>query len=373
MAAPVFISYSHHDKEFVLRLALDLEERGTEVWIDQGDIQGGEQWRQSIARGVGGCQAFVLVISPDSIRSPWVQQELNTAFQYGKPVVPLIYRKTKIPPELNTQLERFQILNFSRGGYAENRADLETALTRHGVALQAVRELSAAERAERRRQRLGVPVKTQWGAVFSRIPGWAFAWGLGWAIFWIVLLIFMSIISKSPIKNVVAFPIGGLVGGFIAGLLAGLFTMIALRRNAGSIHWKHMSSAVRIWGIVGPIATVAAGFLTVLLFNPSSVATQAAPSCANLSPGDCFSAGLSSAIGSAFAVGILLVLLMIFYILATLFVIGALAGWLAVRHIRRLEPGILGRQAIWVVVGWGGSAILATIATIIAIGVLQPK
>jgi hypothetical protein len=373
MTAPVFISYSHHDKEFVLRLALDLEERGTQVWIDQGDIQGGEQWRQSIAQGVGGCQAFVLVISPESIRSPWVQQELNAAFQYSKPVVPLIYRKTQIPRDLNTQLERYQILNFSQGGFAENRADLETALTRHGVALHAARELSPAERAERRRQRLGVPVGTQWSAVFSRIPGWALAWGLGWAVFWIVLLIFMTIVAKSEIKNVVAFPIGGLAGGFIAGLLAGLFTMLALRRNAGSIHWRHMSSAIRIWGIVGPIGTVAAGLLTIALFNPSSVVTSAAPSCANLSPGDCFAAGVGHAIGSSLAVGFTLALLMILYILATLFVIGAIAGWLAVRHIRRLEPGILGRQAIWVIIGWGGSAILATIATVIAISALQPK
>lgn len=65
----LFISYSRRDQEFVLRLATDLQDRGAQVWIDQGDIQGGEQWRESIAKGVQGCQAFVLVVSPDSINS----------------------------------------------------------------------------------------------------------------------------------------------------------------------------------------------------------------------------------------------------------------------------------------------------------------
>ena len=46
MAQEVFISYSHRDDEFVLRLASDLEDRGASVWIDRGNIQGGEQWRR---------------------------------------------------------------------------------------------------------------------------------------------------------------------------------------------------------------------------------------------------------------------------------------------------------------------------------------
>jgi uncharacterized membrane protein YeaQ/YmgE (transglycosylase-associated protein family) len=41
-----------------------------------------------------------------------------------------------------------------------------------------------------------------------------------------------------------------------------------------------------------------------------------------------------------------------FYSLIAFLMIGTVAGWLAVRHIRRLEPGILGRQAIWVIISY---------------------
>ena len=40
-------------------------------------------------------------------------------------------------------------------------------------------------------------------------------------------------------------------------------------------------------------------------------------------------------------------------------VVGLVAGAVAVRRIRRLEPGILGRQAAWVVIGWGLGAVVA--------------
>jgi hypothetical protein len=357
MSGDVFVSYSRRDQEFVLRLVRDLEDRKALAWIDQGDIQGGEQWRQSIAVGVQSCKVFVLVVSPDSIKSAYVAEELALAFQYRKPVIPLIYRRTTIPAILSAQLQNYQFLDFRRGGYAQNLADLIGALARQGVTLQT----DAGQSAQRRHERLGAPIKTPWGAVFSRIPGWAFAWGLGWAIFWLVLPIVLSIVAKSEIKNFAALPIGGFVGGVSGGLLAGLFTMLALRHHAISIRWKHMSPSIRTWGLVGPIGAIVAG---VVAFAGLSAA--APPSCTGLSFGDCLGKAFGTAIGTA----ILTVLVALFYSLIAVFAIGAVAGWLAVRHIRRLEPGILGRQAIWVLIGWGGGAIASALVTLTAISML---
>lgn len=357
MAQEVFISYSHRDDEFVLRLAADLEDRGASVWIDRGNIQGGEQWRRSIATGVQACKAFALVVSPDSIDSQYVAEELALAFQHRKPIVPLLYRKTNIPAMLKAQLDAYQFLDFGKGGYAQNLADLVAALTRHGVALQAAPD----EMARRRRERLGAPVKTPWGAVIGRIPGWAFAWGIGWAIFWLVLPIALSILAGSEFKNLAAAPVGGFAGGIAGGLLAGFFTMLALRRNAISIRWKHMSRSIRIWGLYAPIGVIVAGALVMLLFNPDAILGNT-PECSQAGLAECLVEGFGYALASGIAAGFMLVLTIIFYALVAVFGLGLIAGWLAVRHIRRLEPGILGRQAIWVVLGWGGGAVLAAIA-----------
>lgn len=69
-------------------------------------------------------------------------EELALALKQRKPIIPLVYRKTDIPAMLNAQLEGFQFLDFRKGGYAQNLADLVTALERHGVSLHAARELS---------------------------------------------------------------------------------------------------------------------------------------------------------------------------------------------------------------------------------------
>ena len=97
MPGDVFVSYSRKDEEFVLRLVNDLEDRHALAWIDRGNIHGGEQWRASIQSGIRDAKAFVLVISPNSIASPNVGEEVGLALQLGIPIIPLVYRRACIP------------------------------------------------------------------------------------------------------------------------------------------------------------------------------------------------------------------------------------------------------------------------------------
>jgi len=364
----VFISYSHRDEEFVLRLSTDLENRGAQVWLDRGDIQGGEQWRRSIERGVQACAAFLLVISPDAIGSKYVAEEIGYALRYRKAIFPLVYRRTNIPEAISRQLEGFQFLDFTQGGYATNLTDLLLGLQRLGVPLHAAQELSPSELAERRRQRLGAPVRAQWGAAFLRIPGWALAWAIGWALLFTVLLVINAYFNE-PSNTIIAWPVGGFAGGLLGGLVAGIFTMFALRHNAVSIGWKHMSSAIRIWGLIGPIACAGVIAATLAFYEPN-IASQA-PDCSTLGLGECFAAGFAYAIGAGIAYGLALAFVMILLVLLAVFLLGALAGWLAVRRIRRLEPGILGRQSFWVISGWGIGATVAVIAAVTVMAFLE--
>jgi hypothetical protein len=47
-----------------------------------------------------------------------------------------------------------------------------------------------------------------------------------------------------------------------------------------------------------------------------------------------------------------------------------LAGWLIVRHVRTLEPGITSRQGWSVSTGWGCGAIVAAAVTLLVIGLI---
>lgn len=366
MSGSIFISYSRQDQEFVFKLANDLESRGGKVWLDQADIRGGTQWRQSIAKGIQQSSAFLLLISPDSMKSEYVNVELEIAEEQGKPIFPLIYRRTDIPDNLS----RFQFIDFTQGGYQKNLTDLLSGLSIQGIEFHDAPELTADEQASRRRELMGAPVKVRWGTVLKKIPGWAFAWGLGWGIYWIVMAIFIAYTNDDLPDGIFFLPFGGFLGGLIAGLLAGFITMMALRHNAANIAWKHMKSSIRIWGLVGPVGSIIAGWLALALFNYESINLMAGIDCADAGLTDCIGEMVGGFVGTLFLGIIVIAFLIIGYVLLTIFVLGLISGWLAVRHIRRLEPGILGKQAIWVVIGWGISAPLAAIIPLVIVSSL---
>lgn len=357
MSDQIFISYARRDQEFVFKLATDLELRGGRVWLDQADIQGGEQWRHSITSAIAQSGAFLLVISPDSIDSQYVRLELEIAEQHGKSIFPLIYRRASIPENLS----RFQFIDFTQGGYQKNLADLLAGLNDQEIKFQHAPELSAEQQSVRRRELMGAPISVSWGTVLKKIPGWALAWGLGWSIFWIVFTVLLML-SDSAGAELLLLPVSGFLGGLIAGFIAGLFTMIALRHHAVNISWKHMKSSIRIWGLVGPIGTAIAFGLVILFVD---VVAVDAPESDNIveAIGAVFAAGLASGILTA----VVMAIAFIVYSLIAFTIIGAVAGWFAVRHIRRLEPGILGKQAIWVIIGWAISAPLSAILSLILV------
>jgi formylglycine-generating enzyme required for sulfatase activity len=87
--AHIFVSYSHKDTEYAHALARHLQEMGFEVWIDER-LDYGAQWPQELQKQLDSCSAFLLIMSPRSYASDWVQSELQRARRKMKPVFPLL-------------------------------------------------------------------------------------------------------------------------------------------------------------------------------------------------------------------------------------------------------------------------------------------
>lgn len=96
----LFISYSRTDSDFVRRLADDLRQAGYTVWVDITGVRGGEQWVREIDEGVRGCDAFIVVVSPESMDSQWVMREVILALNQGKQTLPLLWRDADLPVNL---------------------------------------------------------------------------------------------------------------------------------------------------------------------------------------------------------------------------------------------------------------------------------
>ena len=358
MSRDIFISYSRRDQEFVTRLASDLNAHVAGVWFDQSTIQAGQKWHDAIIEGIRECKAFILVLSPDAVESHWVREEVNKALELNKTIFPVIYRPTKWTGEFESLVRDIQTLDLRSGSYTDNFQKLVDGLIEAGAARPEGYE----------RPFLRQPTEPDLGLVVSKIPGWAFAWSLGWILFWIIVLIALAILVASQGKlggddliNFAVILLSAGIGGFLGGLLAGLLTMLALRPNAPSISWKHMSPTIRIWGISGPLGMVVSFIITAVMIAVGAISVQHQElSCTGIR--QCISAALAGAIGETIGLILLLLGVLLLFMILAWFLTGMFAGWLAVRHIRRLEPGITGRQGWSVSAGWGCGSIVAAAA-----------
>jgi formylglycine-generating enzyme required for sulfatase activity len=76
----VFVSHHHSPDEdrFTARLVADLIAAGADVWVDDQGITS-EDFVRKISEGLAGRQWLVLVMTPASVASPWVQREVGAA------------------------------------------------------------------------------------------------------------------------------------------------------------------------------------------------------------------------------------------------------------------------------------------------------
>src|SRR5688572_24898854 len=85
----IFISYNRSDTEYAHQLADALQKRGFNVWID-ARLDYGTQWPQEIQKQLDACDAFIVIMTPRSFESEWVQSELQRAKRKLKPIFPLL-------------------------------------------------------------------------------------------------------------------------------------------------------------------------------------------------------------------------------------------------------------------------------------------
>lgn len=86
----VFISYSREDFGFAEFVAAKLRERGAEVFIDYASLLAGENWISRIGKEIKQRDYVVLILSPRSVISNWVQDEIAYARHHYKTIVPLL-------------------------------------------------------------------------------------------------------------------------------------------------------------------------------------------------------------------------------------------------------------------------------------------
>lgn len=87
----IFISYSHAepDRSYTLKLVDELRRRGFAVWYDE-QIPNSSRWAQIIEGKTRECAAFIVIMTPRSKESEWVENECDLARELKKPRFPIV-------------------------------------------------------------------------------------------------------------------------------------------------------------------------------------------------------------------------------------------------------------------------------------------
>jgi uncharacterized protein YjbI with pentapeptide repeats len=76
-----FISYSNKDQEFAERLHADLRSKNVRCWFAPEDLKIGDRLRPSFDEAIRVHDKLMVLLSKNSVSSPWVEKEVETAFE----------------------------------------------------------------------------------------------------------------------------------------------------------------------------------------------------------------------------------------------------------------------------------------------------
>ena len=100
----IFISYAHQDSQKVEELLSKLKEIQVSGWLDQADIAAGVEISSVLRDSLRKASAILVLVSPASLSSKWVEFEVSAGQALGKTIIPVIISgegvENELPPSI---------------------------------------------------------------------------------------------------------------------------------------------------------------------------------------------------------------------------------------------------------------------------------
>ncbi len=133
--SPTFISHASTDDAFVKELRIKLEQHGLNIWVDSRNLPGGDKLSPEIKQAIRTARHFIVVLSPNTINSAWVRQEIQLAEQVAQEkqdyrMIPLLLPGIE-PAALGLWFKEEPVgvpIQLEPGQLQENIADILAAL-----------------------------------------------------------------------------------------------------------------------------------------------------------------------------------------------------------------------------------------------------
>jgi hypothetical protein len=119
-----YLSYDNSDRSAAIEAISVFAQKGLRVYSDQ-DMRPGEEWAKSLSSALDNSRAVCIFLGPETLNSPWIQQEAELAAQRQDrvPVIPIILPGGPNYRELPNSLRSRQLIDVT-----QDREDLQARM-----------------------------------------------------------------------------------------------------------------------------------------------------------------------------------------------------------------------------------------------------
>lgn len=125
----VFISYARGDELAARELRANLRDMEVTGWMDESDIATGEAISEKIRDSLKRASAVIVIVSEQSLKSPWVQFELGAAEGMGKPIIPILIGAAGIEKKLPEWLQDLRYVDARAQPFQDVATEVARALS----------------------------------------------------------------------------------------------------------------------------------------------------------------------------------------------------------------------------------------------------
>src|SRR5437588_2131061 len=125
----IFLSYDTADRDNARVLRNLLEHHSRPRISSMDSISVAEDWRSRLREEIANCDVFIMLLTPNSIKSDYVPQERGAAWALGKPIL-IVKTHPELSPGIQLEADDSQVVTLAE---LEDPAVLDRMLTpNHG-------------------------------------------------------------------------------------------------------------------------------------------------------------------------------------------------------------------------------------------------
>ncbi|MBV9956897.1 MAG: toll/interleukin-1 receptor domain-containing protein [Acidobacteria bacterium] len=107
----IFLSYAAQDVEFVHELRWALAAAPDLQIFSTDKLSAGEDWVSRLKSELSSSDIFIMILTPNSVESPWVLQELGAAWGLKKSIF-IVYTDVRLVSRLPVSLNQEQLVDI---------------------------------------------------------------------------------------------------------------------------------------------------------------------------------------------------------------------------------------------------------------------